>query len=56
MGRTVDWCLARQLLEHFGSTSETITGFADGNVQDEFVDLQLPHGVGALVFAFRHLV
>jgi hypothetical protein len=53
--RTVDWRLTRQLLKNFGSTSETITRFADGNVQDEFVNFQLPHRVRALVVAFRHL-
>ncbi len=27
--RTVDGRLARQLFEHFGSTGESVTGFAD---------------------------
>lgn len=54
-GRTVDWRLTRQLLKHFGGTSETITRLANGDVEYEFVDFQLPHGVRALVVAFRHL-
>ena len=52
---TVDGSLTTQLLQDFGSTSETITRFADGDVEDELVNAQLTHGVGALVFAFRHL-
>ena len=54
--RTVDWSLTTQLLKHFGSTSEAITGLANGDVENEFVNSQLAHSVGALVFAFRHLV
>ena len=54
-GHTVDGSLTTQLLQDFGSTSETITRFADGNVEDELVDAQLTHGVGALVCAFCHL-
>lgn len=53
--RTVDGSLTGQLFQHFGGTSETITRFTDGDVQDEFVDTQLAHGIGALVVAFRHL-
>jgi hypothetical protein len=52
---TVDGSLTGQLFQHFGGTSETITRFTDGDVQDELVDTQLAHGIGALVVAFRHL-
>jgi len=48
-GLAVDWSLTAQLLEHFGSTSESVTRFADGDVEDEFLDAQLPHGVAAFV-------
>ena len=36
--RTVDRCLARQLLEHFGGTSQTIAGLSDTDIEDEFLD------------------
>ena len=53
---TVDGSLTTQLLKHFGSTSETITRFANRNIENELVDAQLTHRIRALVFAFRHLV
>ena len=46
--RTVDGGLTGQLLEHLGGTSETITRLADGDVEDELLDAELPHGVGGL--------
>ena len=49
--RTVHWGLTAQLLEHFGGTGQSVTGFADGDVEDEFLDAELAHGVCALVFA-----
>lgn len=49
--RTVDGCLTAQLLEHFGGLGQSVTGFTNGDVEDEFLDAQLAHGVGALVFA-----
>ena len=47
-GRTVDWCLTTQLLEHLGSSCQPISRLADGDVEDQLLDLQLAHGVGAL--------
>lgn len=47
--RTVDRGLTRQLLEHLGGTSKSVTRLADGDVQDELLDAQLTHGVGSLV-------
>lgn len=48
-GLGVDGGLTRQLLEHLGGTSKSVTRLADGNVQDELLDAQLTHGVGGLV-------
>ena len=48
--RTVDWCLTRQLFEHFGSTCESIAGFADRDVEDEFLDTKFPHGICVFIF------
>ena len=53
--RTVDRCLTAQLFEHLRRSCETITRLSDRDVQNQLVDSQLPHRVGALVFAFRHL-
>ena len=53
--RTVDRCLTAQLFEHLRRSCETITRLSDRDVQNQLVDSQFPHGVGALVFAFRHL-
>jgi len=53
-GLAVDRSLTRQLFQHLCSTGETIARLADRDVQDELVDAQLPHGVRALVVAFRH--
>jgi len=41
--------LTRQLLEHLGGTSKSVTRFADGDVQDELLNAQLTHGVAGLV-------
>lgn len=49
--RTVHGCLTRQLFEHFGSTSKSVTRFANGDIEDELLDAELSHGVCALVFA-----
>lgn len=54
-GRTIDWCLPAQLFEHFGCAGESVSRFADGDVEDEFLDAQFAHGVcgflgGALGF------
>jgi len=50
----VDGGLTTQLLEHFRCTSESVTGFTDGDIQYKFLDAQLAHGVRALVFGVRH--
>jgi len=44
-GLAVDGGLTRQLLKHLGGTSESVTRFTDGDVQNELLNLQLPHGV-----------
>lgn len=49
--RTVDGGLTAQLLEHFGGTGQSVTRLADGDVEDEFLDAKLPHGVARLVLA-----
>jgi hypothetical protein len=46
---TVDGSLTAQLLEHLGSTGKSVTRLADGNVQDELLDAELPHGVLGLL-------
>lgn len=48
--RTVYGCLTGKLFEHLGGTSESVTRLADGDVENQLLDLQLPHGVGGLVF------
>lgn len=45
--------LAGQLFEHFRRTGQTITGFADANVQAQFTDAQIAHDVLGLVL-LRH--
>ena len=47
--RTVDGGLTRQLLEHLGGTGEPVTRLADGNVKNQLLDLELPHGVLSLL-------
>ena len=53
--RTVDGGLTRQLLKHLSGTGQSVARLADRDVQNQLVDAQLTHGVGALVIAFRHL-
>ena len=48
---TVDGGLTAQLLKHFGSTGQSVTRLADGDVEDQLVNAKLPHGIRALVFA-----
>ena len=51
--RTVNGCLTAQLLEHFGSSCKSISRFTDGDVENEFLDSQFPHGVlGLVLLAF----
>lgn len=52
--RTVDWGLTRQLLEHLGGTGQSVTRLSDGDVEDDLLDLQLPHGVGGLLGGVSH--
>lgn len=47
-GLGVDGGLTGQLLEHLRGTGETITRLANGDVEDELLDAELPHGVGGL--------
>jgi hypothetical protein len=46
---TVDGALAAQLLQHFGSSGQSVAGFTDGDVEDEFLDAQIAHGIVALL-------
>lgn len=55
-GLAVDWSLTAQLLEHLGGTRKSVTRLADGDVEDELLDAQLTHGVGALVLGALGLV
>lgn len=45
---TVDGGLTGQLLKHLGGTSESVTRFTDGDVQNKLLNLELPHGVAGL--------
>ncbi len=47
---TVYRCLSTQLFQHLRRTGESVPSFANGNVQDEFLDAELPHGVRGLIF------
>jgi hypothetical protein len=53
--RTVNWGLTTQLFQYFCGTSKSVTRFTNGDVKDEFLDSQLPHGVGALVLFLLRL-
>lgn len=46
---TVDRGLTAQLLKNLGSTSESITRLANGDVEDELLDAKLAHGVLGLL-------
>lgn len=46
--RTVDGGLTRKLLEHLGGTGKSVTRLANANVQNELLNLELPHGVTRL--------
>jgi hypothetical protein len=48
-GLRIDGGLTRQLLKHLGGTSQTITRLADTDVENKLLNLELSHGVGALV-------
>lgn len=47
---TVHGCLSAQLFQHFGGFGESVARFADGDVHDQLLDAELPHGICALVF------
>lgn len=47
--RTVDRSLTRKLLKHLGGTGQSVTRLADGDVEDELLDAELPHGVLGLL-------
>lgn len=49
MKLTVDRSLTRQLLKHLGGTGQSVTRLADGDVEDELLDAELPHGVLGLL-------
>jgi len=49
--RTVDRSLTAQLFQHLRSTGQSISRLSDRDVEDEFLDAELPHGVGGLVFS-----
>lgn len=44
----VDRGLTRQLLEHFGGSGQPITGLSHTDVEYQFLDLEIPHGVVSL--------
>jgi hypothetical protein len=46
---TVDGGLTRKLLQHLGGTGKSVTRLSDGDVQDELLDAELPHGVLGLL-------
>jgi hypothetical protein len=45
-GLGLDWGLASQGFEDLASTSESVTGFTDGDVQHKLLDRDGSHGVG----------
>ena len=48
--RTVDGSLTTQLLQHFRGTSKSITRLSNGDVENQLLDAELPHGIGVLSF------
>lgn len=52
MALTVDGGLTGKLLQHLGGTGESITRLANGDVENELLNAELPHGVRALVLRF----
>lgn len=40
-----DGSLARQLLQHLGSSGQPVSALTDADVQAELADAKLPHGV-----------
>lgn len=52
-GLAVDGSLTAQLLEHLCGTRKSVTRLADGDVEDELLDAELPHGVGGFGVGLR---
>lgn len=46
--------MTAKLFQHFGSSSKSVSRFADRDVQDKLVDSKLPHGIGSFIVTFRH--
>lgn len=55
-GLGVDGSLTAELLEHLGGTGQSVTRLADGDVEDELLDAELPHGVGGFGVGLRILL
>lgn len=53
-GLGVDGSLTRELLQHLGGTGKPVTRLSDANVENELLDLELPHGV--VVLSFSHCI
>jgi len=48
-GLAVDGGLTRKLLKNLGGSSKSVTRLSDGDVQNELLNLKLPHGVVCLL-------
>lgn len=55
-GLAVDGSLTGQLLKHLGRTGQTITRLANGDIEDELLDAELPHGIGSFAFGLDNLI
>lgn len=49
---TVDGRLATELFEHFCCSCQSVTGFADRDIENQFINAEFPHGILGFVFAF----
>merc|ERR1712156_1240573 len=47
-----DWCLTSKCFQHFTSTHQSITTFTDTDVDAEFLNANLLHGVDLFTFLF----
>jgi hypothetical protein len=52
--RTVDRSLTTQLFQHLGGTSKSVTRLSDGDIEDELLNTEFPHGVSGLFSRFSH--
>lgn len=41
----LDWSLTGQLFQNLGGSGQSVTGFTDGDVQDQLLDLQFTHNI-----------